>query len=89
MYFIRRETYLKAYKYGSISTSDDNLCIVWIILFYIFSSEGLCFIVGVSACVLAYGAYLCGKEDVAIYDGAWVEWYQRGRKENKIAVPEN
>ncbi|WP_413203783.1 sulfurtransferase [Rhodospirillum sp. A1_3_36] len=29
---------------------------------------------GVTACVLALGAYLIGKEDVAIYDGSWVEW---------------
>ncbi|MCF8481458.1 MAG: sulfurtransferase [Rhodospirillum sp.] len=29
---------------------------------------------GVTACILALGAYLIGKEDVAIYDGSWVEW---------------
>jgi thiosulfate/3-mercaptopyruvate sulfurtransferase len=29
---------------------------------------------GVTACVVALGAYLIGKEDVAIYDGSWVEW---------------
>ena len=29
---------------------------------------------GVTACVLALGLYLIGKEDVAIYDGSWTEW---------------
>lgn len=29
---------------------------------------------GVSACALAFGAALIGKEDVALYDGSWVDW---------------
>ncbi len=29
---------------------------------------------GVSACALAFGAYLAGKDDTVIYDGSWVEW---------------
>jgi thiosulfate/3-mercaptopyruvate sulfurtransferase len=29
---------------------------------------------GVTACVLAFGLYLAGREDVAVYDGSWAEW---------------
>jgi len=29
---------------------------------------------GVSACAVAFGAYLIGKSDVALYDGSWVDW---------------
>jgi len=29
---------------------------------------------GVTACTVALGAYLAGKDDVNIYDGSWVEW---------------
>lgn len=29
---------------------------------------------GVTACNVALGAYLLGKDDVQIYDGSWVEW---------------
>ncbi|MBL8629125.1 MAG: 3-mercaptopyruvate sulfurtransferase [Rhodospirillaceae bacterium] len=29
---------------------------------------------GVTACNVALGAYLLGKEDVQIYDGSWLEW---------------
>jgi len=29
---------------------------------------------GVTACALALGLYLIGREDVAIYDGSWAEW---------------
>ncbi|MGE3332718.1 MAG: sulfurtransferase [Rhodospirillaceae bacterium] len=29
---------------------------------------------GVSACALALGAHLVGKDDVAIYDGSWLDW---------------
>lgn len=29
---------------------------------------------GVTACVLALGATLCGYENVAVYDGSWTEW---------------
>ena len=29
---------------------------------------------GVTACTVALAAYLLGKDDVAIYDGSWVDW---------------
>ncbi|MGH6989805.1 MAG: sulfurtransferase, partial [Stellaceae bacterium] len=29
---------------------------------------------GITACVLAFGLYLTGCEDVAVYDGSWSEW---------------
>ncbi len=29
---------------------------------------------GVTACVLAFGLYLAGRDDVAVYDGSWAEW---------------
>lgn len=32
---------------------------------------------GVTACCLAFAAFLCGKEDVPVYDGSWNEFYLR------------
>jgi thiosulfate/3-mercaptopyruvate sulfurtransferase len=29
---------------------------------------------GMTACVIAFGAHLLGKDDVAVYDGSWTEW---------------
>lgn len=29
---------------------------------------------GVTACALVFGLHLAGKDDVAVYDGAWTEW---------------
>ena len=40
---------------------------------------------GVTACVLAFAAFLAGKEDVAVFDGAWEEFYVR----MKDTKPEN
>lgn len=41
---------------------------------------------GVSACHVALAAHLCGKEDVMIYDGAWVEWFTRADPSYIITV---
>jgi thiosulfate/3-mercaptopyruvate sulfurtransferase len=38
---------------------------------------------GVTACILALGLYLTGKEDAAVYDGSWSEW--GGRDDTPIA----
>ncbi|MEQ5774474.1 sulfurtransferase [Thalassospira sp. NFXS8] len=32
---------------------------------------------GVTACVLAMGAYIAGKKHTAVYDGSWAEWASR------------
>mgnify|MGYP002529870260 CR=1 FL=1 len=32
---------------------------------------------GVTACVLALGLHLLGRDDVAVYDGSWSEWGTR------------
>lgn len=29
---------------------------------------------GITACVLAFGMHLIGKDDVSLYDGSWTEW---------------
>ena len=29
---------------------------------------------GITACILALGLYLNGRDDVAVYDGSWTEW---------------
>ncbi|XP_063796732.1 thiosulfate sulfurtransferase-like [Pseudophryne corroboree] len=39
---------------------------------------------GVTACQLALASYILGKEDTAIYDGSWFEWFHRAKPENKI-----
>ncbi|XP_078093635.1 3-mercaptopyruvate sulfurtransferase [Mustelus asterias] len=40
---------------------------------------------GVTACMVALGAYLCGKDDVLLYDGAWTEWFRRADRSNIIS----
>ncbi|XP_029445932.1 thiosulfate sulfurtransferase-like [Rhinatrema bivittatum] len=40
---------------------------------------------GVTACHVALAAFLLGKEDTAIYDGSWAEWFRRAKPEHKIS----
>lgn len=40
---------------------------------------------GVTACHVVLGAFLCGKPDVPVYDGSWVEWYMRAQPEHVIS----
>ena len=44
-------------------------------------SSALCFCLcaGVSSCVLALSAYMCGAPDIPIYDGSWSEWSKRAK----------
>ncbi|XP_040215371.1 thiosulfate sulfurtransferase-like [Rana temporaria] len=44
---------------------------------------------GVTACQLALASYILGKEDTAIYDGSWYEWFHRAKPEQKITVWKN
>ena len=39
---------------------------------------------GVTACILALGLHLAGKEDAAVYDGSWTEW--GGRADTPVAT---
>ncbi|NXD10000.1 THTR sulfurtransferase, partial [Nothocercus nigrocapillus] len=40
---------------------------------------------GVTACHIALAAYLCGKPDVAVYDGSWSEWFHRAPPQHKVS----
>ncbi|KFV68917.1 Thiosulfate sulfurtransferase, partial [Dryobates pubescens] len=40
---------------------------------------------GVTACHIALAAYLCGKRDVAVYDGSWSEWFHRAPARYKVS----
>ncbi|XP_059145290.1 3-mercaptopyruvate sulfurtransferase-like [Physella acuta] len=42
---------------------------------------------GISACILALSAAMLGKEDVAVYDGSWTEWYHHAPAQLKLNVP--
>ncbi|KAF2980361.1 hypothetical protein EK904_008300 [Melospiza melodia maxima] len=39
---------------------------------------------GVTACQIALAAFLCGKRDVAVYDGSWSEWFHRAPPHYKV-----
>ncbi|XP_069766170.1 3-mercaptopyruvate sulfurtransferase [Narcine bancroftii] len=41
---------------------------------------------GVTACHIALAAHLCEKKDVMIYDGSWVEWFNRADPSHMISV---
>ncbi|KAM8929948.1 thiosulfate sulfurtransferase [Pelodytes ibericus] len=40
---------------------------------------------GVTACQLALASFILGKEDTAIYDGSWFEWFHRAKPEYKVS----
>ena len=42
---------------------------------------------GLTACVLAFGLHLLGKQDVALYDGSWAEWGAHGTTPKARAEP--
>ncbi|XP_072269212.1 thiosulfate sulfurtransferase-like [Pyxicephalus adspersus] len=44
---------------------------------------------GVTACHLALAAFLLGKEDTAVYDGSWSEWFHRAKPEHKVYEKRN
>ncbi|XP_044150342.1 thiosulfate sulfurtransferase-like [Bufo gargarizans] len=39
---------------------------------------------GVTACHLALASFLLGKDDTAVYDGSWSEWFHRAKPEHKV-----
>ncbi|XP_040207972.1 thiosulfate sulfurtransferase-like [Rana temporaria] len=39
---------------------------------------------GVTASHLALAAFVLGKEDAAVYDGSWSEWFHRAKPEHKV-----
>ncbi|KAM9324501.1 thiosulfate sulfurtransferase-like [Gastrophryne carolinensis] len=43
---------------------------------------------GVTACQLAMASYILGKEDTAVYDGSWYEWFHRASPEQKVLKSE-
>ncbi|RUS73414.1 hypothetical protein EGW08_018820 [Elysia chlorotica] len=44
---------------------------------------------GISACVVALAAHMCGNDSVSVYDGAWTEWYHRAPAQLKLNVPKD
>ncbi|XP_040262588.1 thiosulfate sulfurtransferase-like [Bufo bufo] len=41
---------------------------------------------GVTACQLALASFILGKEDTAIYDGSWFEWFHRAKPEDRVTL---
>ena len=54
------------------------------LIYYIYNDV----FIGVSGCMLVLAAYTCGKEDAALYDGSWTEWYLRAKPDQMECVPE-
>ncbi|XP_068091490.1 thiosulfate sulfurtransferase-like [Hyperolius riggenbachi] len=44
---------------------------------------------GVTACHLALASFILGKEDTAVYDGSWYEWFHRAKAEHKVFERKN
>ncbi|CAE1159340.1 TST [Acanthosepion pharaonis] len=42
---------------------------------------------GLTACCISLAAFLCGKEDVAVYDGSWTEWAQKAKPIQILSGP--
>ena len=45
-------------------------------------------LLGVTAAFIVLAAFLCGKEDVSLYDGSWIEFYLRAPPELMEDVPD-
>ena len=54
----------------------EILQVYWFYWFFI--------VVGITACTLAFAASLCGKDDVAVYDGSWTEFYLRSTPKQRV-----
>ncbi|CAJ0936711.1 unnamed protein product [Ranitomeya imitator] len=39
---------------------------------------------GVTACQLVLASFILGKEDTAVYDGSWFEWFHRAKPEDRV-----
>ncbi|KAM4705228.1 thiosulfate sulfurtransferase-like [Rhinophrynus dorsalis] len=44
---------------------------------------------GVTACHVALASFLSGKQDTAVYDGSWFEWFHRSKPEHKVFQEKN
>ena len=38
--------------------------------------------------MLILGAYVCGNDKAALYDGSWNEWFQKASPEEMVDVPD-
>lgn len=42
---------------------------------------------GMTACCISLAAFLCGKEDIPVYDGSWTEWAQKVEPHKILSGP--